>query len=491
MYYLGIDLGTSSVKLLLLDSDNNVVKTVSRQYPIYYPENGWSEQDPKDWLREVKTGIQEITRILEEKSETIEAIGIDGQMHGLVVLDENDVIIRNAILWNDGRAVEEVAYLNNKIGKETLLDYTGNIAFAGFTAPKILWMKNHEPEFFQRIKKIMLPKDYIIYMLTGQFVSDYSDAAGTLLLDVKNRKWSEGMMKLCGITENMLPELYESYERVGVVKKDIAEELGLCERCIMVAGASDNGAAAIGTGVVGENACMVSLGTSGTILASGNYVAIEEPYGIHSFAHPDGSYHVLGCILSAASCVNWWNTKVLETDDFGGDSKDEFIFRKDLYFLPYLMGERSPHNDPFARGAFIGLDMDTSRSAMRVAILEGVAFAIRDSLEIIRKSGAEITQIRLSGGGAKNKLWQRILASIFDAELLLMESEEGAALGSAILASVGAGRFDTVKEAVESIIKAQAKVEPEKDLVDIYNKKYEIFRSIYPRLKDVFKNLHR
>ena len=300
MLYIGVDLGTSSVKLVLMDETGTIHGTTTREYPLYFPQPGWSEQNPSDWYNEAIAGLKELLKDVDKTQ--VAGISFGGQMHGLVILDENDEVIRPAILWNDGRTQKQVDYLNNEIGKETLSAYTANIAFAGFTAPKILWVKENEPENFKRIKKIMLPKDYLAYKLTGTFCTDYSDASGMLLLDVKNRKWSKEMCDICGITEEMLPTLYNSAEKVGELKSELAKELGLSDGVVVAAGAGDNAAAAVGTGTVGNNRCNISLGTSGTIFMSSDSFAVDSNNALHSFDHADGHFHLMGCMLSAASC---------------------------------------------------------------------------------------------------------------------------------------------------------------------------------------------
>ena len=354
MLYIGIDLGTSAVKLLMMDGTGKICKIVSKEYPLYFPHPGWSEQNPCDWYEKTLEGLKELTADCNRAE--VAGISFGGQMHGLVALDENDEVIRPAILWNDGRTGEETDYLNQVIGKEKLSAYTANIAFAGFTAPKILWMKNNEPENFARIRKIMLPKDYLAYCLSGSFCTDLSDASGMLLLDVKNRCWSEAMMAICGITKEQLPDLYESYEVVGTLKPELAEQLGFSKDVKIIAGAGDNAAAAVGTGTVGEGSCNISLGTSGTIFISSANFRVDDHNALHSFDHADGSYHLMGCMLSAASCNKWWNEEILSTNDYQAEQAGiGALGENPVFFLPYLMGERSPHNDPDVRGCFLGM----------------------------------------------------------------------------------------------------------------------------------------
>ena len=486
MIYIGVDLGTSAVKLLLMDEKGNIKKIVSKEYKLYFPHPGWSEQKPEDWFKQVIIGIKEL--ISDCNKESVAGISFGGQMHGLVLLDDKDNVIRPAILWNDGRTKEETDYLNNVIGKDKLSEYTSNIAFTGFTAPKILWVRKNEPDNFKKINKIMLPKDYLVYRLSGVFSTDYSDASGMLLLDVKNKRWSKEMLDICGITEKKLPKLYESYEVVGNLKSDIAKELGLTEKVKIIAGAGDNAAAAIGTGTVGDGSCNISLGTSGTIFIASKKFGVDENNALHSFAHADGNYHLMGCMLSAASCNKWWSEEILKTNNYSEEQKAiTKLGENNVYFLPYLMGERSPHNDPMARAMFMGMSMDTTREDMTQAVLEGVAYALRDSLEVARSLGIKIERTKICGGGAKSPLWKKMIANILNLKVDIIESEEGPALGAAILAAVGCGEYANVEEAVNKLINVVETIEPEYELVEKYDKGYEKFRRIYPCVKELYR----
>jgi xylulokinase len=485
MYYIGVDLGTSAVKLLLMDSDGNIKNIVSKEYPLYFPNPGWSEQNPKDWIEQSFAGIRELTEGFDKNQ--VKGISFGGQMHGLVVLDDSDQVIRPAILWNDGRTGEETDYLNTVIGKDKLSEYTANIAFAGFTAPKILWMKKNEPENFSRIAKIMLPKDYLAYCLSGSHCTDFSDASGMLLLDVKNRCWSKEMIEICGIKEEQLPKLYESYEVVGNLKPEVAKELGLSEDVKVIAGAGDNAAAAVGTGTVGDAMCNISLGTSGTIFISSSKFGVDKNNALHSFAHADGHYHLMGCMLSAASCNKWWNEEILKTTDFSAEQKGiAKLGENHVFYLPYLMGERSPHNDPNARAVFMGMSMDTTREDMTQAVLEGVAFGLRDSLEVARSLGIKLERTKICGGGAKSPLWKKMIANIMNLKVDVIESEEGPALGGAMLAAVGCGEYPDVETIAAKIVKVVDTVEPEPELVAKYEKQYQKFKGIYPAMKQLF-----
>ena len=485
MYYIGVDLGTSAVKLLLMEESGKICNIVSKEYPLFFPHPGWSEQNPEDWFTQSVEGMKELTEGIDRS--LVAGIGFGGQMHGLVTLDENDQVIRPAILWNDGRTSEETDYLNNVIGKEKLSEYTANISFTGFTAPKILWVKNKEPENFKRIAKIMLPKDYIAYKLTGVNCTDVSDASGMLLMDVKNRRWSKEMCEICGISEEMLPKLYESYECVGTVKPEIARELGIPETVKVAAGAGDNAAAAVGTGTVGDGMCNISLGTSGTIFISSEKFGVDKNNALHAFAHADGHYHLMGCMLSAASCNKWWMDEIIGTSDYGAEQKKIGVLGENhVYFLPYLMGERSPHNNPNARGTFIGMTMDTTRADMTQAVLEGVAFALRDSFEVAKSLGIKIERTKICGGGAKSPLWKKMIANILNLKVDVIESEEGPALGGAMLAAVACGEYKNVEEAAAKIVRIVDTVEPEEELVKKYDERYQQFRQIYPACKPLF-----
>lgn len=485
MLYIGVDLGTSALKLLLMNEAGHIEKIVSREYPLSFPHSGWSEQNPYDWYDKTLDGLKEL--LSECDKSLVDGISFGGQMHGLVTLDAQDEVVRPAILWNDGRTTEETAYLNEQIGRERLTGYTANIAFAGFTAPKILWMQKNEPDLWAKVKKIMLPKDYLAYRLSGTFCTDYSDASGMLLMDVKNKCWSKEMMEICHVSREQLPDLYESFEVVGTLKKEIASELGVPETVKVIAGAGDNAAAAVGTGTVGANHCNLSLGTSGTLFVSSDKFGVDEHNALHSFAHADGGYHLMGCMLSAASCNKWWMDEILKTKDYAGEQKGiQTLGENQVFYLPYLMGERSPHNNPDARAMFVGMSMDTTREDMTLAVLEGVAFGLRDSLEVARSLGIRIDSSRICGGGAKSPLWRQIIAAVMNVKLEIIESEEGPGYGAAILAAVGCGTFESVESACEKLVKVIDTVEPDPVLVQKYEEKYQKFKQLYPIMKNWF-----
>ncbi len=488
MLYVGVDLGTSSVKLLLMDEAGDIKSIVTREYPLYFPKPGWSEQNPEDWYAALVDGMKELTGDCDKSQ--IEGISFSGQMHGMVILDEADQVIRPAILWNDGRTQAECDYLNQEVGREKISGYTANMALTGFTAPKLLWVRKHEPDNFAKIKKIMLPKDYVAYRLSGIHCTDVSDASGMLLLDVKNKCWSKEMLELCGLEEKQMAKIFESYQVVGNLTEQAARELELPKEVKVIAGGGDQAVAAVGTGTVGEGRCNVSLGTSGVVFISTKEFAVDENNSLHAFAHADGRYHFMGVMLSAAASNKWWMDEVLGTKEY---EKEQQAITKlgenNVYFLPYLMGERTPHNNPNARGTFIGMTMDTTRADMTQAVLEGVAFALRDSFEIVKSLGVEIDRIRINGGGAKSPLWCKIIADVLNVKVDKINSTEGPAFGAAILAAVGCGRYANVEEATGKLIKVTGTTEQDPEEVERYNRKYEVFKELYPALKGIYDKM--
>lgn len=482
--YIGIDLGTSAVKILLMEKDGTVIKSVSKNYPLLFVKETWIEQNPEDWFEGVMSGLKEIIRGYKEK---IQAFSFSGQMHGLVVLDSNDKVIRPSILWCDQRTEDECDYLNNEIGVENLLKETGNIALTGFTLPKILWMKKNEPENFSRISKVMLPKDYIAYKLSGVFATDVSDASGMLVLDVKNRSWSSKMVEISGLKIENFARVYESYEQIGLLKEKIKEELGLHNKVKIIIGGGDQAAGAVGIGVVNNKYLSVALGTSGVVFANSSKYVCDKTGRLHSFCHASGEYHQMGVILSAASSLKWWVEDVNKTKDYDLIlSEAEKSESKGLYFLPYLVGERTPHNDPNVRGSFIGLNINHRRGDMTKAILEGVAFALRDSYEILKEMEVKANVIRISGGGAMSILWRKIICNVFGLETETVNSLDGPAFGAAILAATGDGVYKNVNEACENIIKPLEKLYPVEEEVERYNEKYKEFKKLYPVLKNFY-----
>lgn len=478
--YIGVDLGTSSIKLTLIDSLGNILNEVSKDYPLYQ-KGLYSEQNPEDWWEAFTFCFD---KLLEQQDrDCLEGLSFSGQMHGLVLLDKNDRIIRPCILWNDGRSEEETKYLNEVVGKDKLSEWTGNIAYAGFTAPKLIWVKNHEKELFQNIDKIMLPKDYIAYRLTGVFATDYSDASGTLYLDVKKKKWSENMLQILGISEVNLPKLVESNDVVGLVNDDFSK-LHNIPKIKVIMGAGDNAASAVGMGVIRDGEINISLGTSGTIFIPTDDFILPKENGLHSFANTTGKYHLMGCILTAASARKWWLESILNTKDYNGvDLESEKANTDHLYFLPYLSGERSPHNDVNAKGAFIGLTHQTTKASLSKAIMEGVAFALRDCLEIAKDGGREFKKATVCGGGSHSDIWVQILSDVLN--LPIYKGNGSGSYGAALIAISGS-EHKSLEEVCNEIIKYGNVFKPNQESVKYYDDKYKIFKQLYPALKNLF-----
>lgn len=469
--YIGVDLGTSGLKLLLVAADGSILDQTALTYPVSYPRDGWSEQNPEDWFAALMRGFEQLG------ARDVAGISFGGQMHGLVALDAAGEVVRPCILWNDGRTERETEYLNTL----PVAEYTGNMAFAGFTASKLLWLRKNEEQNFARTAKIMLPKDYLAYKLTGKFATDYSDASGTLLLDVKNRRWSSEMCDICGISAGQLPQLFESYQPVGFVKREICERFGW-GKVVVAAGAGDNAAAAVGTGCVNAGDCNVSLGTSGTVFIASDKFVQPSNNALHSFAHANGRYHLMGCILSAASANKWWIEDILGAGyDLPG--AEALLGSNPVMFAPYLTGERCPHNDVGVRGAFVGLSPQTTRLHMSLAVLEGVAFALRNCLELARSCGIAVRASSVCGGGARSALWQKIIANVLNVELSTLKTEQGPAYGAAMLAMVACSEYADVASAAAAIVSKRPSVAPEKGLAAAYNERYKKFRALYPALK--------
>ncbi|MCL2089474.1 MAG: xylulokinase [Oscillospiraceae bacterium] len=482
MYYLGIDIGTSSVKILAADRDCKEIVTESRDYNVYYPRENWVEQDACDWWEGTKDAIKALAGRIDISK--VRSVSFSGQMHGMVALDGEGNPLRRAVLWCDGRTEVENNYLNNDIGRERLTEYTGNQSFCGFTAPKILWLRNNEPENYNKAKMYLLPKDYIIYRMSGKYATDVSDASGTLYFDVAKRCWSKPMLDILGITEDQLPAVYESYEVVGNIDPDVADQLGLSHDVKIVAGAGDQAAAAVGVGATNAGVASASLGTSGVIFVSSDRYSADSENRLHSFAHANGRWHQMGVILSAALSQKWWIKQILgsQYDPALDEAEKSPAGSNNLLFAPYLNGERTPHNDPNVRGAFIGLSSTTSQGDMTRAMLEGVAFALRDTYEILREMGIDFQTVRLSGGGTKAPLWIQIIADVLGKTAEIIETNEGSALGAAILAMVGAGEYPTVDSACENNIKVSKRVEPIQENIPVYDRQYAKFKGVYGML---------
>lgn len=490
MIFLGIDLGTSSVKVLAMDDNNQIIGDVSKEYPVYYPKEKWAEQDPADWWKQTVAAIRELIEIYQIPRDGVRGIGFSGQMHGLVALDAGNNVLLPSILWCDNRTELECEQITAHFGQDQLRELTGNKCLNGFTAPKILWVKNNMPDVFARITHIMLPKDYIRFMLTGEYATDFSDASGFLLLDVKNKKYSRPMCDYLGISTDVLPGLYESYEVTGRVTQQAKELLGLTGDIIVVGGAGDNAAGAIGTGTVEEGMVFVTVGTSGVVFAAQTDYSVDKDCRLHAFCHANGKYHSMGVMLSAASCLKWWGKDIhpqTATDALLEEAKNTGPNKK-LVFLPYLMGERTPYSDPDAKGVFAGMDMNTSRANMTRAVLEGVAFGLKDSLEIINDMQIPVKEIRIGGGGARSELWRQIIADIFDQPVGEINTTQGGALGAAILAAVGAGVYADVETGCRQMVHVTGTVQPIPANVRIYRQVYKKYKTLYKNLEAWFKD---
>ena len=498
--YIGIDLGTSAMKGILVAEDGTIVRQATASYDVVYPQQGWTEQNPSDWiaaLDDVLAGLLcEDYKIIDANSclivknstvnyaKCVKGISFGGQMHGLVALDKHGEVIRPCILWNDGRTEKQTEYLNEVVGRKRLSGLTGNIAFAGFTAPKLLWLKENEPNNFAKIDKIMLPKDYLAYYLSGEAATDYSDASGTLLLDVEHKCWSLPMLEICGLSVEQMPKLHESFDVIGTLKPEVAARFGMNSDVKIVVGAGDNAAAAIGTGTVNDGDCNVSLGTSGTIFVCQDKFTVDSKNALHSFAHANGKWHLMGCILSAASCRKWWLEDILGIDDYANDEQRiADVDSGSVIFLPYLSGERSPHNDVNAKGAFVGLTATTTKAQMSRAVMEGVAFALRDCLEVAKASGLDVKSTNLCGGGARSATWRQIIADVLNMPVHILTTEQGPGYGAAILAMVGCGAYKDVTAATKRIVSAKQTILPCSTAVLRYERKYRTFAKLYPTLK--------
>jgi xylulokinase len=490
MLTIGVDLGTSAVKILAMDERGNVQKIVSRDYPLYLYNEGWSEQDPNDWWRQTADGLRELTAALGAHAADISAVSFSGQMHGLVLLDENDAVIRRAILWNDQRTQPQCDYLNNEIDREVLLEHTANIALTGFTAPKILWVREHEPDNFKRIRKVMLPKDFLAYKLSGVFATDYSDASGMLLLDVKKQAWSGYMLELVGLTRGQVADLYPSYAPVGNVMPEAANATGLPVTAKVVIGGGDQAVGAVGTGTVADGMCSLSLGTSGVVFVASDTFSVDRgASAIHSFCHATGRYHMMGVTLAAAGSTKWWVEDILRGTDYPAEQQkidSQSLGNNNVYYLPYLNGERTPLNNPDARGVFAGMSMTASREDMTQAVMEGVSFSLRSILEIVRNLGAHVNTARIIGGGAKSPLWCQITADVLNVKVQKINAAEGPAFGAAILAAVGAGWFATVEAACEALITVTDEFTPEAGAAARYDKRYPIFTGLYAAMEPLY-----
>jgi len=484
--YIGIDIGTSGVKLLLVSKKGEVIRSVSRSYELMIPQPMWTEQNPMDWYLSTIDGLKELIKGHES---FIDAISFSGQMHGLVLLDDQDQILRHAILWNDQRTVNENNYLNEVIGTEKLLQYTGNISLTGLTAPKILWVKNNEPKVFKSTSKIMLPKDYIAYKLSGVFATDVSDVSGTLYYDVEHQRYSKEMLDILSIQEKQLPKVYESYEKIGYLKDEIRHAFNIPNPVSIIIGGGDQAVGAVGIGIVDAGKCSISLGTSGVVFVASDQFKVDHESYLQSYRHSNGKFHMMGVMLNAAGSLNWWSEKVFKNHNYTDffERIEDTQIDDHIFFLPYLTGERSPINDPEATGMFIGLRIEHRKEHMDRAVIEGITFALKQTFELIQNLGVDIKDLRITGGGAKSKIWAQMIADIMNVNVSTIEIEEGPALGAAILAMVGMGVYPSVESACHDLIHENRTYQPNTHHVKIYQKKYCAFQQIYPTIKNLYK----
>jgi xylulokinase len=474
---VGLDVGTTGVKAIAISPDGEIQAVSSRAYGLQMPRPGWAEQDPEDWWRATESALAEVSAGRE-----VAGIGLSGQMHGLVVLDDAGRVIRPAILWNDQRTAAECAEIEERVGLERLIALTGNRALTGFTAPKLLWLRRNEPDAYARIARVLLPKDYVRLRLTGEWCIDASDASGTLLLDVERRDWSADVLDALELPREWLPPVLESPERAGVVASD-----SRLQGTPVAAGAGDQPAAAIGVGVDRPGGVSVVLGTSGVVLAALPGYAHDAQARVHAFCHAvPGTWQAMGVMLSAAGSLEWFREALAPDASFDGlvgEAETWGPGAEGLVFLPYLSGERTPHADPDARGAFVGLTLRHDRGGLVRAVLEGVAFGLRDSLDLIRELGVEARSSRVSGGGARSRLWLEIVASALGVPLELTESEEGSAFGAALLGGVAAGAFEDVRDAVARCVRVADVVEPNLAWQDAYAELHDRYRALYPAIR--------
>jgi xylulokinase len=489
--FLGIDVSTTASKALLIDEHGEVLATASQAHTLQTPKPLWSEQDPNEWWQAVAASISAVLEKAGVTGEAVAALGLTGQMHGLVLLDEAGQVLRPAILWNDGRTQAQCDEIHSRIGKEKFIQITGNVALTGFTAPKILWVKENEPEVYSRARHVLLPKDYIRYRLTGEYAMDKADGAGTVLFDLKQRNWSDELLGMLEIPRSWMPPTFEGPQFTGQVNTEAAALTGLKHGTPVAAGGGDQAAGAVGVGAVEPGIVGLTVGTSGVVFATTPSALIEPEGRLHAFCHAvPGMWHFMGVMLSAAGSLQWYRDTLapgVNFDDLLKDAENIPPGCEGLQFLPYLSGERTPHPDPLARGAFIGLTVRHTRAHMTRAVLEGVAFGLKDSFTLIRNAGSEeITQVRASGGGTKSLLWRQILASVLEAELVTVNTTEGAAYGAALLAGVGVGAWKDVPTACRETVKITGSCQPDEVQTDLYRQSYALYGELYSALKGSF-----
>lgn len=500
-YTIGVDIGTSGTKSLLIDPDGNILAESSATYGVSMPKPMWTEQDPEDWWNATVKTIRAVVRSAKVKPADVKAIGLSGQMHGSVFLDAKGKVIRPALLWNDQRTAAECDEITERAGgKKKLIKMVGNPALTGFTAPKILWLRNNEPRRFDRLKHVLLPKDEIRRRLTGELATEVSDASGMLLLDVAKRKWSTTLLKKLELDPELLGTVYESEEVTGTLRKEVADQLGLTTDCKVVGGAGDCAAGAVGNGIVRRGVLTASLGTSGVLFMHSDEPQYDSQGRLHTFCHAvRGKWHMMGVTLSAAGSLQWFVENVC-TELAGRRGQDPYktinseahaipAGSEGLVFAPYLAGERTPHADPLARGCFVGLTAKHTRGHMARAVMEGVAMSLRESLEIMKSLDVPVREMRLSGGGAKSQLWKQIFADVMNESSCTINAEQGPAYGVALLAAVGSGQYSNIQEACKATIKVVAKTPPKRADVRKYDQLFPVYQSVYSQLKDTFAAL--
>jgi len=493
-YFLGIDTSTTSSKALIIDESGKVITVASAPHTLQTPKPLWSEQDPKEWWVAVSSSIKSALEKSGIRGDEVAAVGLTGQMHGLVLLDGEGNVLRPAILWNDQRTQSQCDEIHQIIGKEKFISITGNVALTGFTAPKILWVKENEPELYAKAKHVLLPKDYIRLKLTGEYAMDRAGGAGTVLFDLKARDWSDEVLSALDIPRDWMPKTFEGTEVTGLINEEAAVLTGLKVGTPVVAGGGDQAAGAVGMGAVEPGVVSLTVGTSGVVFATTPSALIEPAGRLHAFCHAaPGMWHFMGVMLSAAGSLQWYHdtlTPGMSFDEITKEAESIPAGSEGLQFLPYLSGERTPYPDPMARGAFIGLTLRHSRGHMTRAVLEGVAFGLKDSFTLIQNAGlGEITQVRASGGGTKSALWRQIFASVLNAELVTVNTTEGGAYGAALLAGVSAGVWKDTASACKACIKITGSTLPDADQVKMYQKAYPVYQELYPILKGTFDKM--
>lgn len=492
-YFLGIDSSTTATKALLIDSDGQQVGVASSEYPLSTPKPLWAEQDPDLWWNAAQQSIRQVITGSGVDLSSIAGVGLTGQMHGLVLLDEAGQVLRPAILWNDQRSAAQCDEIRSRLGLEELVRITGNDAFPGFTAPKLLWVREHEPEVYEQVRQILLPKDYVRFRLTGSYATDMAGAGGTLFLDLATRDWSPELLEALDIPSEWLPPTHEGTAETGTVSQAAAEATGLAAGTPVYGGGGDQAAQAVGVGAVASGVVALTVGTSGVVFASSEQPLVEPLGRMHAFPHAvPGMWHVMGVMLSAAGSLRWYRDIVapeVEYDDLLAEAAVVEPGAEGLIFLPYLSGERTPHADPNARGAFIGMTLAHGRGHLTRAVLEGVSFGLKDNLELMKSVGLEgIDQIRISGGGTKSPVWRQILADILGVELVSVETTEGAALGAALLAGVGAGIWSSASEACDAAVELGEVTKPGEPAKQSYDRIYQRFREGYAALRRHFND---